>query len=263
MRSQLSGEEAQYMLPLTDVLVSTGELEMNALVGKEISLRFTGDIHCVVTGKKIKKSFGEGMSYDAWTTSPLASPSIVHPELSRIHEGIALRDKEWEEAHHLQPHYVYLSRTSSVKVGVTRTINVPSRWIDQGASEAIILAQTPYRQLAGVIEVAMKHHFDDKTNWQKMLRNVCDDTRSLVSHKDMALGNLPGELHEFIFDEDAITRIQYPVLQFPEKIKSLKADTSPEIKGKLSGIKAQYLIFEGGQVFNIRAHAGYRVEISL
>lgn len=263
MRTSLDdNNQAQYLLPQMDILENTGTYFMNPLVGSEIKLTYLNEIHCVVTGKKIKQAFGEGMSYNAWMTSPQASPSIVRPELSRIHEGIALRDKAWEEEHHLQPHYVYLSKTSDIKVGVTRTINIPSRWIDQGATEAIILAETPYRQLAGLIEVELKNYLPDKTAWQAMLKNEKKDNTSLADKKNEMLDIIGNDYEHFIFDDDKITEIHYPVLRYPQKVKSLKLDNTPEIKGKLTGIKGQYLIFEDGGVFNIRSHAGYRVMIT-
>ena len=258
MRTSLDGV-AQYIVPLYDVLENTGTYYLNPLVGQNISIRFTGEIHCIATGKKIKKTFGEGLSYDAWLTSPMAVESIVRPELSRIHEGIALRDAAWEEEHHNKPHYVYLSKTSNVKVGVTRVTNIPSRWIDQGATEAIILAETPYRQLAGLIEVALKENFADKTAWQAMLKNTPFQV-SLQAKKEEALSFLPDEYESFFHDSDEITNIDYPVLQYPEKVKSLKLDSTPEFSGKLTGIKGQYLLFEHGMVFNVRSHSGYRVE---
>jgi len=263
MRTRLEGLQATYDLPQFNILEHTGNVRVNDWVGAEVSIRFTGDIHCIETGKKIRKTFGDGLSYDAWLTSPLASPSIIHPELSRIHEGIALRDKAWEEAHHLQPHVTYLSRTSTVKVGVTRTVNVPSRWIDQGASEAIVLAETPYRQLAGQIEVALKDQFADKTGWQKMLRGECDDGLPLSLHKDRALHFLSEDLHSFISDEDSITRIKYPGLVALPSIRSLKLESTPEFSGVLMGVKGQYLVFNDGRVFNVRAHSGYRIELSV
>jgi hypothetical protein len=215
----------------------------------------------VETGKKIKKTYGEGMSYDAWISSPWSVESIIKPELSRIHEGIALRDKEWEEKHHNQPHYLYLSRTSEIKVGVTRVTNVPSRWIDQGAVEAIIVAETPYRQLAGLMEVALKEVMADKTNWQAMLKNAFSNTTSLVEKKNEVLDLLASEYESFFFDDDTITTIHYPVLSYPVKVNSLKLDNTADFEGKLVGIKGQYLLFEGGVVFNVRSHAGYRVTI--
>jgi len=191
----------------------------------------------------------------------LGSPSIVRPELSRIHEGIALRDAAWEEEYHNKPHYVYLSRTSGVKVGVTRQTNKITRWIDQGAVEGIIIAETPYRQLSGLIEVALKEHCADKTAWQAMLKNEILSNEPLIHKKEQMLNLLPQDYESFFFDDDAVTAIEYPVLKYPEKVKSLKLDATPAFKGKLTGIKGQYLIFEDGTVFNMRAHAGYRVTL--
>lgn len=250
----------EYSLPLLDVLQPHEMVPMNDLIGKNVKIEFNNEINCVVTGKRIKKIFGEGMSYDAFMNSPLASPSIIRPELSRIHEGIALRDKEWEEKHHLTPHIVYLSLTSEVKVGVTRETNVPYRWIDQGANEAIVLAEVPYRQLAGLIEVSLKEHRADKTNWRKMLRNEYEET-SLLDHKDELIEYLDENLQQFISDNDEITKISYPVIEYPKKVVSIKLDKHPQIEKKLSGIKGQYLIFTDGHVLNVRSHAGYNVTI--
>lgn len=260
MRTELD-EVVNYELPLFDVLEEGEVVGMNDLVGKEISISFSGDIHCTVTGKKIKKTFGDGMSYDAFMKSPLAVPSIIRPELSRIHEGIALRDKEWEEKHHNQPHIVYLSLTSGVKVGVTRDINVPYRWIDQGAVQAIFFAETPYRQLAGLIEVDMKDYIADKTNWRGMLKNDYDREVDLLERKEELLEELSEEYHEFISDNDDITQIKYPVIKYPEKVKSIKLDKSPLIEKTLNGIKGQYLIFDDDSVMNMRSHAGYKISI--
>lgn len=259
MRTKLS-EEVQYTLPLYDLIEPQEMISMNQFIGQEISLQFENEINCVITGKRIKKAYGDGMSYDAFITSPMASPSIIRPELSRIHEGIALRDKEWEEKHHLTPHLVYLSLTSEVKVGVTRETNIPYRWIDQGAVEAIILAEVPYRQLAGAIEVALKDYRSDKTNWRKMLKNEYDST-DLLDHKDELIGYLDEDLQQFISDNDEITKIKYPVMSYPKKVTSIKLDKVPLIEKKLKGIKGQYLIFSDDTVFNMRSHSGYKVTL--
>ncbi len=262
MRASLDDQGvAQYELPLFDVIEQKGNFLMNPLIGEKITIHFNQEIHCIETGKKIKKTFGEGMSYEAWLKSPAASPSIIRPELSRIHEGIALRDMEWEEAHHNQPHYVYISRTSGVKVGVTRATNKISRWIDQGASEGILLAETPYRQLAGLIEVALKDHMSDKTSWQAMLKNERSSDEPLLAVKNRSLDLLPAEFETFFSDDDTVTTIKFPVLQYPLKVKSLKLDNITGFKGELCGIKGQYLIFRDGTVMNIRSHSGYRISI--
>ena len=260
MKSNL-GEQVEYALPLFDNLELNQYFELNQFIGKEIEIRFLNRINCVVTGKLIKKPYGEGMSYDAFMKSPMASPSIIRPELSRIHEGVALRDEEWERKHHLTPHFTYLSLTSGVKVGVTRSTQIPTRWIDQGAVQGIILAETPYRQMAGLIEVELKQYVADKTNWRTMLKNEYDREISLLERKNEMLDYLPEEYHEFIADDYSITSIEYPVLEYPEKVSSMKLDKVPLIQGVLKGIKGQYLIFDQG-VINMRSHSGYAIEIS-
>jgi hypothetical protein len=262
MRTSLDDlNTAQYLLPVYDNLAYSHDVSINSLIGQRIQITYQGQINCVESGKSIKKTFGEGLSYEAFLKSPLATPSIIRPELSRIHEGIALRDEAWERAHHLTPHYVYLSRTSHIKVGVTRTNNVPSRWIDQGAVEAIILAETPYRQLAGLIEVALKDTLSDKTAWQAMLKNTIQDTSSLKVKKHEVADVLPMDLQDYVSDNDTLTSIQYPVLTYPTKVKSIKLDDLHVYENKLVGIKGQYLLFEQDQVFNVRAHAGYRIDL--
>lgn len=250
-----------YSLPLYDNLNQKEAVGLNELVNKEVNFRFNHQINCVVTGDSIKKVFGEGMSYKAFMNSPMASPSIIRPELSQIHEGIALRDEAWERANHLQPHYVYLSKTAGVKVGVTRTTQIPTRWIDQGATEGIVLAEVPYRQLAGLIEVELKQHMSDKTNWRNMLKNMpCEE--NMVEKKEAALELLPEEYHEFIFDDDSITTIEYPVLKYPSKVTSLKFEKLPEFTKTLIGIKGQYLLFSDDTVINMRSHAGFQITLS-
>ncbi len=174
MLSRLT-QPVSYHLPLFDNLKEGINVPLNSLIGKKITITFLDTIHCVVTGKEITKTYGEGMSYDAYKTSPAAVESIIRPELSQAHLGIALRDLEWEQENDLQPHFVYLALTNKVKVGVTRQSNLPYRWIDQGAWKAIILAETPYRQLAGKIEVELKKQVSDKTSWQRMLTNEQSD----------------------------------------------------------------------------------------
>jgi hypothetical protein len=239
------------------------DLSLLEAVGKPLRIEHTGKIHCTVTGKSIRKTYGDGMSFEAFQSSPLAVESIIHPELSRIHEGIALRDAKWEEAHHNQPHVVYFSYTGGVKVGVTRTTQVPWRWIDQGASGAILLAKTPYRQLAGLIEVAMKEHFADKTQWRAMLTAGNPDeahvAEQLLAAKDHAFEHCPAEFEEFISDDDDVHHLTFPGGPFPDKVQSVSLDKERTIEGILTAIKGQYLIFNDGRVWNVRRHSGYRV----
>ena len=254
--------EVQYRWVGADILESMPLIDPHLWIGQELTLEFEGAIHCAVTGKRIRKTYGEGMSYDAWINAPQAVESVFNPELSRIHEGIALRDREWEEAHHNQPHVVYISHTSGLKVGVTRTTNVPYRWMDQGAAGAIVIANTPYRQLAGELEVALKTHMADKTNFRKMLAQVDFDAKLLLDAREDAFEWL-GEAYESFFEGDAPPmEMIYPVLSYPAKIKSIRLDKVPSFSGVLLGIKGQYLLFDENRVFNVRNHAGYRVKLS-
>jgi hypothetical protein len=261
MRTQLNGV-VQYTLPLRDVLDAGVMVPLNDLIGGTIKLEFLGHYNSVLSGKKMKKPFGEGLTYNEFMESPIASPSIIRPELSRIHEGIALRDFEWEMEHHMQPHIVYLSLTNGVKVGVTRDTQIPTRWIDQGAVQAIILAETPFRGAAGWIEVALKEYVADKTHWQKMLKNDVKEGVDLVLEKQTLVQHLSEELKQYVSPNDDITYISYPVNEYPLKVKSMKLDKVPIIEKTLIGIKGQYLIFDDQTVLNVRSHSGCRVRFT-
>ena len=261
MRTEL-GDVVQYTLPLFDVLKENEWVPMNGFIGNIISIKHNGVINCVVTGKRIKKAYGEGMSYDSFISSPWAVESIIRPELCQAHLGIGLRDLEWEVEKHVKPHYVYLSLTSGIKVGVTRKTQIPTRWIDQGAIKAILLAETPYRQASGLIEVALKEYIADRTNWRNMLKNVFTNTTSLEQEKSRLKQLIPDELRQYYSDDDTVTTIHYPVTKYPEKVTSIKLDKIPEIEKVLVGIKGQYLIFDDNTVMNLRSHAGYHVTIS-
>lgn len=257
------GSAVEYQMLLFDTATQTEQtIKMNEVVGKNISVTFEGNIFCIDCGRKTSKSFAEGFCFPCFKSSPQNSECIIRPELCRAHLGEG-RDPIWEEAHHNQPHYVYLAATDKVKVGVTRDSQVPTRWIDQGASSAIKLAKTPNRYLAGVIEVALKDTFDDKTNWQSMLKNNIDDDIDLQKTKHELEIILPNDIIEYICDDDKVTHIQYPVIEFPKKIKSINLDKDQSFAGKLLGIKGQYLILDEGRVINIRKYEGYQVSIEI
>ncbi len=257
MQTRLT-QPVSYHLPLFNNLEEGENIPLNTLIGRKIMITFLDVIQCIVTGKVITKTYGEGLSYDAYKSSPLAAESILRPELSQAHLGIGLRDLEWEERNDLQPHFVYLALTNKVKVGVTRQSNLPHRWIDQGAWKTIIFAETPYRQLAGKIEVEMKNHISDKTSWQRMLTNEKVDI-NLLAEKQKLADCISDDLKPYISDNNEITEIHYPVMAYPNKVKSLKLDKNPVISKRLQGIRGQYLIFEDETVFNVRSHSGYKI----
>lgn len=250
-------EPIQYQL----VLNNEPQIKMNDLIGKEIELSWTGKIICCNCGKQTKNSFGQGFCFNCFQSAPQAAPCIINPELCRAHLGEG-RDIEWENKHHNQPHVVYLAASDSVKVGVTRAEQKFTRWMDQGASSAIVLAETANRYEAGIIEVALKGTLTDKTNWQRMLKNEINESVDLIEEKGMVEDVLPFDLRDFVSGDDTVYSFDYPVEKYPVKVKSVGFDKSPVIRGKLVGIKGQYLIFEDERVLNIRKHTSYEIEFS-
>ncbi|CAN1564540.1 Protein of unknown function DUF2797 [Flavobacteriaceae bacterium] len=236
-------------------------LNVNQLLNKNIEINFVG-YQCLNCGKK-KKIFRQGFCYDCFFSSPAVGDWIMKPELSTAHLGIQDRDLAYEEKVQLQPHIVYLALSSEVKVGVTRNTQVPTRWIDQGAEKAIAIVEVPNRYLAGITEVALKNHFADKTNWRKMLTNDIVHI-DLIEERSKLEQLIPAEVREYFYSEkNDLYEMNYPVLEYPNKINSLSLDKTPNFKGKLTGIKGQYLIFEDGTVFNVRSSEGYVVRIDV
>lgn len=232
---------------------------MNDLIGKPISLIWTGKINCISCGKSLKKTFGQGFCYTCFTEAPEAAPCIMRPELCEAHLGKG-RDVDWEERNHNQPHIVYLAQTSSVKVGVTRSTQVPTRWIDQGAWRALPLATTPYRQLAGLIEVELKQFLSDRTDWRKMLKGE-NGAESLKEIREEVLSFLPDSLAEYSDFESECAEFTYPVNSYPEKISTLKLEDNNIENFELTGIRGQYLYLNGNQVINMRKYSGFEVTL--
>jgi hypothetical protein len=190
--------------------------------------------------------------------SPMNSECIIRPELCEAHLGKG-RDVEWEKKNHLVPHTVYLALSSGVKVGVTRNQQIPTRWIDQGASKAIRLAEVPNRFLAGKIEVHLKQYISDKTAWQRMLKNEVDLNEDLLTYKEAMASQLDDELSQYITDDLEEMTFDYPVKEYPEKVKSVTFDKEAIFEGELKGIKGQYLMMSDNRVLNIRRHSGYYI----
>ncbi len=250
-----NSEPIQYYLDMdTDII------NMNQLIGREIELNFE-HFQCMGCGKD-KKIFRQGYCYDCFYALPQAGDWIMRPELSKAHLGIQDRNLDYEKQAQLQPHIVYLANSSNVKVGVTRKSQIPTRWIDQGAHEAIEIVEVPNRYLAGITEVALKDHVSDITNWRKMLTNTLEDV-DLISWRDKLKQYIPTEARTYFLDNNKETNLKFPVEKYPQKVKSLNLGKTPNYKGKLSGIKGQYLIFEDATVFNVRNHEGSVVTLSV
>ncbi len=256
MKTRLDGELAIYQLPLGDNLI-----DMNELVGKKISMKYNGVINCIATGDKITKSYGQGYSYKAFITLPECDTCIIKPELCHYAKGTC-RDPKWGEEHCFIPHYIYLAVSSDLKVGITRHTQVPTRWIDQGATYALPILKVQDRKTSGEIEIEIARFYKDKTNWRKMLQGTVPEI-DLIEKREEVFETLADVLDSFDVEDldEEITTIKYPVLEYPTKVTSLGFDKKPIVEGTLLGIKGQYLILDTG-VINMRKHQGYEIEFT-
>ena len=235
-------------------------INLNQFLEKSFTIECL-DYSCLLCSSK-SEIFRQGFCKSCFFDSPLAGDWIIRPELSKAHLNIADRDLEYEKKIQLQPHIVYLSNTGTLKVGITRKSQIPFRWIDQGAHEAIEIIETPNRFLAGTAEVALKKYMSDKTNWRKMLKNEIENV-NLKSMKDQAKTYIPSNLLHYFNDKSEVININYPVKKFPKKPKSVKLKKYSKFSGKLMGVKGQYLIFEDDNVINYRAHEGHIFSITI
>lgn len=236
-------------------------IKMNALIGSTLKMKFLGEKYCASCGNRFKDLFRMGFCKNCFFTKPEAGESIIRPELSQAHEGKADRDLDFEKAYQLQPHIVYLANSAGLKVGVTRYEQRLHRWMDQGASFALVFAETTNRFEAGQIEVALKEFIGDKTLWQRMLKNEVPEV-DLQAEKKTLKEKLDTQWQTFVTTDYNVQALTYPVKEYPAKVKSINLDKEPEIEATLQGIKGQYLIFEGGRVINLRGHTGYRINLS-
>lgn len=248
-----NGHPIQYFMTL-----GSDFLNLNQMLDRELQIDFI-KFQCLNCGED-RPIYRQGFCKSCFYETPLAGDWIMKPELSTAHLDQEDRNLEYEKKMQLQPHIVYLANSSNIKVGVTRKSQVPTRWIDQGAHEAIEIVEVPNRYLAGITEVALKDHVSDKTSWQKMLTNRIEDV-NLVEWRDKLKPFIPDEVADYFIENNGETHLEFPVHQYPEKVKSLNLDKTPSYKGVLKGIKGQYLIFEDSTVFNVRGNEGYYVGI--
>ncbi|MGE5944769.1 MAG: DUF2797 domain-containing protein [Flavobacteriales bacterium] len=257
----LTKMESEFSHPIQYYLVFESDfLNMNQILGKTITIQFIK--HQCLNCRLDKPLYRQGFCKSCFFDIPQAADWVMRPELSTAHLDKEDRDLLYEKKVQLQPHVVYLANSSNVKVGVTRKSQVPMRWIDQGAHEAIEIVEVPNRYLAGITEVALKDYVSDKTNWRSMLKNDIKD-ENLVEWRERLKQHIPDEVKDYFIANNQETHLEFPVQKYPLNPKSLNLEKEQTYTGKLVGIKGQYLIFEDETVFNIRGNEGLFVGISV
>ncbi|AJR03210.1 DUF2797 domain-containing protein [Siansivirga zeaxanthinifaciens] len=257
----LTKMETEFSSPIQYYLVFDNDfINVNQLLNKTIHIQFV-KYQCLNCGLD-KTIYRQGFCKSCFFEIPQAADWIMHPELSTAHLDKEDRDLEYEKKVQLQPHIVYLANSSSVKVGVTRKSQVPTRWIDQGAHEAIEIVEVPNRYLAGITEVALKDYVADKTNWRTMLKNDIQD-EDLLEWRARLKQYIPDEAMPYFIENNKETHLDFPVFKYPQKPNSLNLLKSLDYTGTLVGIKGQYLIFDDDTVFNIRSNEGLVVNLNI
>jgi len=241
---------------------------LNDRIGEPLSLRWTGAIACTHCGRATKKSFAQGHCYPCFKRLAQCDTCIMKPETCHFFQGTC-REPEWGERHCFQPHIVYLANSSGLKVGITRKTQMPTRWLDQGAIQALPILEVDTRQQSGFVEMLFKEQVADRTNWRAMLKGDVE-TMDLSAERDRLLTLLADGLNQLreTHGSDAIRLLEqpaqhfhYPVSVFPKKVVSHNFDKQPLVEGVLQGVKGQYLILDSG-VINLRKFTGYEIQVS-
>ncbi len=244
------------------------DLDLNGLLGQGIRLEYLGAIHCSHCGRKTKKSFSQGYCYPCFSKLAQCDTCIMSPERCHYAAGTC-REPAWGEQFCMTEHVVYLANSSGAKVGITRASQVPTRWIDQGATQALPIMRVATRQQSGLVEDVLRSQVTDRTNWRAMLKGEA---------APLDLAQLAGEIFQACQDgitalqerfglqaiqplsDRALVQIAYPVLAYPAKVASFDLEKTPVVEGTLQGIKGQYLIFDTG-VINIRKFTAYQLAV--
>ena len=263
MHSRLENP-VRYQILLSDMVVP-----LNDLIEKQIKLEYSGTIYCINCGRKSRKSFNQGYCYPCFQRLAECDGCIIHPEKCHFDQGTC-REPAWGERFCMQDHIVYLANSSGLKVGITRATQIPTRWIDQGATQALAIIRVRSRLQSGILEVMFKQYVSDKTNWRAMLKGEAEPLK-MEEEADRLLKECDSELKELaesfgffaisVLNGIASVGINYPVIKYPEKVTSFNFDKAPVVEGTLLGIKGQYLIFDTG-VINLRRFSGYEVQLS-
>ncbi|MBL4833294.1 MAG: DUF2797 domain-containing protein [Pseudomonas sp.] len=258
------GSPVSYALPIGEQI-----LPLNDWLGRTVRLQALGPIHCSHCGRRTKKSYSQGFCYPCMIKLARCDTCIMSPEKCHYEQGTC-REPAWGEQFCMTDHIVYLANSSGLKVGIPRASQVPTRWIDQGASQALPIMRVANRRQSGLVEDLLRAQVADKTNWRALLRGEPDPVDMLAARDRLLDGAQPGLLAlqaEFGLQaiqplDAAVVDITYPVLEYSPKPQSANLDKEPVLEGTLLGIKGQYLMLDTG-VINIRKYSSYTLSVSV
>lgn len=263
MATQLDAP-VQYAFRLGDEQVA-----VNPMIGKTVRLEFLGAIHCSHCGRKTKSSYSQGYCYPCMQKLAQCDLCIMSPERCHYDAGTC-REPGWGEQFCMTDHVVYLANSSGIKVGITRATQIPTRWIDQGATQALPIMRVATRQQSGFVEDLLRSQVADKTNWRALLKgdaapvdllHVREQIFDACASGITALQERFGLQAVQPLNEQNVVEIRYPIEAYPAKITSFNLDKNPIAEGTLLGIKGQYLMFDTG-VINIRKYTAYQIAAS-
>lgn len=235
------------------LLLDEHEIPLNPLIGQRIALRFTGERRCIYCGRKVSKLFNHGSCWPCFQRLAVNDLCQVKPSLCHYE---TCREPDWGDTHCMIPTFVYLAKSSDIKVGITRRL--PGRWLDQGAVEAVPIARVPNRKMAGDLELHLTQYLPDKTNWRKMLQGEVVET-DLLEVRRRVLELIPDAFRPYVLPDEEVCRITYPLEQPPAKIVSHDLEKGGAA-GVLLGIKGSYLVLDNG-VLNVPKFAGYLISL--
>lgn len=242
----LGEETVEYTLQ-----VGEAPIPLNPLIGGWVRFAYQGEKRCIHCNRKSNKLFNNGYCWPCFQKLACNDICQVRPNLCHYE---TCREQAWGDAHCMIPTFVYLAKSSDVKVGITR--NLPGRWLDQGAVEAVPIALVPTRKMAGDLELFLSQQMPDKTNWRKMLKGEVTET-PILAVRERVMAAIPEEYRGYLLSEEQVRSFRYPVTEPPVKITSHDIEKAPA-EGLLVGIKGSYLILSTG-VLNIPKFTGFLV----
>ena len=227
------------------MLFGNQKVAANSLIESQLRLTFLNKITCVSCGRDTNKSFNQGYCYPCFQSKAACDRCIMSPEMCHFAEGTC-REPQWAQRNCNIDHFVYLANSSGLKVGITRFSQVPTRWIDQGASQALPIFKVSTRHQSGLLDMSTRR----------------DELIASVEEKMSEFSARFGSTQVEALPRAEMVELKYPVKEYPAKVKSLSFDKTATVEGTLLGIKGQYLILDTG-VINLRKFGGYHVRLEV